>query len=47
MTPNVQIMPDAEVIFSFTAAKFDVKDYVQKAGGYLSTFRIILAPPVG
>ena len=39
MTPNIQIMPDAEVIFSFTAVKFDVHDYVQKAGGYLSTFR--------
>jgi len=39
MTPNVQIMPDAEVIFSFTAADFDVKEYVQQAGGHLSKFK--------
>lgn len=39
MSPNVQIMPDAEVIFSFTAANFDVEAYVQQAGGYLSKFR--------
>jgi hypothetical protein len=39
MTPNVQIMPDAEVIYSFTAVDFNVNEYVQKAGGYLSKFR--------
>jgi hypothetical protein len=39
MTPNIQIMPDAEVIFSFTAADFDVEEYVQQAGGYLSKFK--------
>jgi murein DD-endopeptidase MepM/ murein hydrolase activator NlpD len=39
MTPNIQIMPDAEVIFSVTAADFDVKQYVQQAGGYLSKFK--------
>ena len=39
MTPNIQIMPDAEVIFSFTSADFNVEDYVQQSGGYLATFR--------
>jgi len=38
-TPNVQIMPDAEIIFSFTAANFDVQEYVQQQGGYLSKFK--------
>ena len=39
MTPNVQIMPDAEVIFSFTSANFDVNAFVKQAHGYLSTFK--------
>lgn len=39
MTPNIQIMPDAEIIFSFTAADFNVHEYVQQAGGYLSKFK--------
>ncbi|MBK9207753.1 MAG: hypothetical protein IPL71_05410 [Anaerolineales bacterium] len=39
MTPNVQIMPDAEIIFSFTAADFDVNEYVQNANGHLSNFK--------
>jgi len=38
-TPNVQIMPDAEIIFSSTAADFDVNQYVREQGGYLSKFR--------
>ena len=38
-TPNIQIMPDAEIIFSSTAADFDVEEYTKKAGGYLSTFK--------
>jgi murein DD-endopeptidase MepM/ murein hydrolase activator NlpD len=38
-TPNIQIMPDAEIIFSFTAADFDVKQYVQEQGGYLSKYK--------
>jgi len=37
-TPNIQIMPDAEVVFSFTSADFDVEEYTQKANGYLSDF---------
>ena len=39
MSPNIQIMPDAEVIFSFTAADFNVREYVRQAGGYLSKFK--------
>ncbi len=35
MSPNIQIMPDAEVIYSFTAADFDVREYVEQADGYL------------
>lgn len=38
-TPNIQVMPDAEIIFSMTAKDFNVKDFVQKANGHLSTFR--------
>jgi len=38
-TPNIQIMPDAEIIFSFTAADFDVNKYVKQADGYLSNFK--------
>ncbi len=39
MSPNIQIIPDAELIFSFTAADFDVKEYVRQSGGYLSRFK--------
>lgn len=38
-TPNIQIMPDAEIIFSFTSANFDVQDYVKQQDGYLSKFK--------
>ena len=38
-TPNIQIMPDAEIIFSITAADFDITEYVQEANGYLSDFQ--------
>jgi len=37
-TPNIQIMPDAEVIFSKSATDFDVEEYINKANGYLSNF---------
>jgi LasA protease len=37
-TPNIQIMPDAEIIFSKSATNFDVEAYVKQAHGYLSTF---------
>ncbi len=38
-TPNIQIMPDAEIIFSFTSANFNVNEYVQQQKGYLSKFK--------
>jgi murein DD-endopeptidase MepM/ murein hydrolase activator NlpD len=37
-TPNIQIMPDAEIIYTFTAADFDVNKYVDEQGGYLSKY---------
>jgi len=39
LSPNIQIMPDAEMIFSFTAADFNVEEYVQQSGGYLAKFK--------
>jgi hypothetical protein len=38
-TPNIQIMPDNEIIFSATAVDFDLESFVQQAGGHLSKFR--------
>ncbi len=38
-TPNVQIMPDSEVVFSASASKFDVGGYIANAGGYLSSYK--------
>ncbi|HKJ38010.1 MAG TPA: M23 family metallopeptidase [Anaerolineales bacterium] len=38
-TPAVQFIPDSEVVFSATSAGFDIDQYVQDAGGYLSTYR--------
>ncbi|MBI5963447.1 MAG: LysM peptidoglycan-binding domain-containing M23 family metallopeptidase [Chloroflexi bacterium] len=38
-SPNIQIMPDAEIIYSITAVDFDIKEYVQNANGYLSDFK--------
>jgi LasA protease len=38
-TPNIQIMPDAEIIFSSTAADFDVEAYINEQNGYLDNFK--------
>ena len=38
-TPNIQILPDAEVVFSLASADFDIKSFVEEQGGYLSKFR--------
>lgn len=38
-TPNIQIMPDAEIVFSVTAADFDIEAFVKKQGGYLANFK--------
>jgi len=38
-TPNIQIMPDNEIIYSATSVDFDVEEFVIEAGGHLSDFR--------
>jgi LasA protease len=38
-TPNIQIMPDNEIIFSATSVDFVVEDFINEAGGHLSGFR--------
>ncbi|MDP2777971.1 MAG: hypothetical protein Q8O48_10050, partial [Anaerolineales bacterium] len=38
-TPNIQILPDAEVVFSLTSVDFDIETFVKEQGGYLSKFR--------
>lgn len=38
-TLQEKILPDSELIFSPSAVDFDVKEYVEQAGGYLSTYR--------
>jgi murein DD-endopeptidase MepM/ murein hydrolase activator NlpD len=42
-TPNQQLLPDSEVVFSPTAIDFDIEAFVNQAGGYLSTYRQWLA----
>ena len=37
-TPNIQLLPDAEFVFSSTALDFDTEKYVKDQGGYLSSF---------
>lgn len=38
-TPNIQIMPDNEIIFSATAVDFDTRAFIREAGGRLGNFR--------
>lgn len=38
-TPNEEILPDSEVVFTASAVDFDIADYIKKADGYLSTYR--------
>lgn len=38
-TPNIQIMPDAEIVYSPTALDFDIEEYVTSQNGYLSDYR--------
>lgn len=40
--PNIQVIPDSEVIYSIAAADFDVLAYVSDAGGELSKYREFL-----
>ena len=41
--PDVQIMPDTEIIFSATAIDFDVEEFVDEKGGELSRYREYLS----
>ena len=41
--PNTQIMPDSEIVYSVSAADFDIYAYVAEAGGELSKFREYLS----
>jgi murein DD-endopeptidase MepM/ murein hydrolase activator NlpD len=38
-TPNIQIMPDSEIVFSPTSIDFDVETYVKEQDGYLNNYR--------
>ncbi len=38
-TPNIQIIPDSEMVFSATAVNFDIAGYVSQAGGALNNYR--------
>lgn len=38
-TPNVQLIPDSEMVFSATATNFDIAAYVEAANGNLSHYR--------
>jgi hypothetical protein len=38
-TPNVQIIPDSELVFSASATNFDIADYITEANGHLSRSR--------
>jgi LasA protease len=42
-TPSALLMPDSEVVFSPSAADFDVRAFADQAGGYLSTYWQYLA----
>jgi murein DD-endopeptidase MepM/ murein hydrolase activator NlpD len=37
-TPNIQLLPDAEFVYSAAALDFDTETYVKEQGGYLSSF---------
>ncbi|NPV77056.1 MAG: hypothetical protein HPY59_11865 [Anaerolineae bacterium] len=37
--PGDAVLPDSEVVFSPSAVDFDINEFVNQAGGYLSTYR--------
>ena len=41
--PEGILMPDSEVVYSPSALDFDIEEYVNKNGGYLSTYREYLS----
>ena len=38
VSPGVQVLPDSEVVYSPSAADFDVDSYVRSAGGFLAQY---------
>lgn len=38
-TPPEKILPDSEIVFSPSAVNFDLKTFINQAGGYLSTYQ--------
>ncbi|MBI3738567.1 MAG: LysM peptidoglycan-binding domain-containing protein [Chloroflexi bacterium] len=38
-TPNIQIIPDSELVFSATATDFNIPSYIKNANGDLATYR--------
>ena len=38
-TPNIQLIPDSEIIFSNSATSFDVAAFVKNAGGFLASYK--------
>lgn len=38
-TPSLPLIPDSELVYSATAAGFDIDRYVKDAGGYLAAYR--------
>ncbi len=42
-TPKFKLLPDSEIVFSPSAADFDVASYVKQSGGYLSRYTQWLA----
>lgn len=38
-TPSLPLIPDSELVYSATAAGFDIEQYLKDAGGYLATYR--------
>ncbi len=38
-TPNIQIIPDSELVFPAASADFDIQAYVKSAGGLLGSYR--------
>lgn len=38
-TPAQKILPDSEIVFAPSAMEFDIKSFINQAGGYLSTYR--------
>ena len=39
ISPGAQSIPDSEIVYSPSSVGFNIKDYVQRQGGYLATYR--------